>query len=96
MISNFHFQSSPSPNYRRYLRNLVLFINIKELTRSTGMPQVTIHSGITTREGHEEKLTEYLCDWPGCPNIATQVVGCVKELGVVSAFCKEHAGKRLT
>ena len=60
------------------------------------MPQVTIKSGMRAMDGHEEKLTEYLCDWPGCPNIATEVLGCVKELGVVSALCKEHAAKRPT
>jgi hypothetical protein len=55
------------------------------------MPQVTISTGLTAPDGQEEKLTEYVCDWPGCPNIATEVLGCVKELGVYSAVCKEHA-----
>jgi len=55
------------------------------------MPQVTIKTGITTPDGREEKLMEYLCDWPGCPNIATHVLGCVRELGLRSEVCKDHA-----
>jgi len=54
------------------------------------MPQVTIKTGLTAPDGQEEKLTEYLCDWPGCPNIATDVLGLSKELGISSAVCKEH------
>jgi hypothetical protein len=55
------------------------------------IPQVTIKTGMTTPEGQEEQLTEYLCDWPGCGNVATQVLGCVKEIGVCAAVCEEHA-----
>lgn len=60
------------------------------------MPQVTVNTGMTAPDGHEEKLTEYICDWPGCPNVATEVLGCVKELGVCSAVCKQHAGALLS
>ena len=55
------------------------------------MPQVTIKTGIAGPDGSEEELTEYLCDWPGCQNIATHVLGCVKELGLSVAVCEEHA-----
>jgi len=55
------------------------------------MPQVTIKTGVLAPDGNEEKLTEYLCDWPGCPNIATHVLGCVKGLGIRAAVCTEHA-----
>ena len=55
------------------------------------MPQVTVKSGITTPDGHEDKLTEYLCDWPGCANIAHQVLGRVKEIGASAVLCDEHA-----
>jgi hypothetical protein len=48
-----------------------------------------------TTDGREEDLTEYFFDHPDCPNIATQVLGCVKELGVVAAVCEEHARKPL-
>jgi hypothetical protein len=57
------------------------------------IPQVTIKTGLTTPDGHEELLTEYLCDHPGCPNIATQVLGCVTELRLVADVCGEHAPK---
>ena len=55
------------------------------------MPQVTIKTGITDADGHEEELREYLCDWPGCPNIANHLLGCVKEIGLAVALCEEHA-----
>ena len=55
------------------------------------MPQVTIKTGIVGPHGCEEKLTEYLCDWPGCPNVAEQVLGYVKELGLAIAVCPQHA-----
>lgn len=57
------------------------------------IPQVTIKTGLTTPDGCEELLTEYLCDHPGCPNIATQALGCVREVGAVAAVCDEHAAK---
>jgi hypothetical protein len=55
------------------------------------MPQVTIKTGITGPDGREEELSEYLCDWPGCPNIAAYVLGCVKELGLAVVVCPQHA-----
>jgi hypothetical protein len=58
------------------------------------MPYVTIKTGITDPDDHEEKLTEYICDWPGCPNIATDVLGCAKEIGVCAAVCKEHVATK--
>jgi hypothetical protein len=44
-------------------------------------------------DGREEHLTEYLCDYLGCPNIATHVLGCEKEIGIRAAVCDEHAPK---
>jgi hypothetical protein len=52
------------------------------------MPQVTIR---TTFDGREETLSEYLCDWSDCPNVAVKVVGVVRELRVRAAVCEEHA-----
>ena len=52
------------------------------------MPQVTIR---TTIDGHEETLSEYLCDWPDCPNIAVEVIGVVRELRMRAVVCAEHA-----
>ena len=34
------------------------------------MSQVAIKAGLTTADGREELLTEYLFDYPGCPDIA--------------------------
>ena len=45
-------------------------------------------------QGCEEKITKYMCDWPGCPNIATEALGCLRELGMFCAVCKEHAPMR--
>ena len=52
------------------------------------MPQVTIR---TTIDDHEETLSEYLCDWPDCPNIAVELLGVVRELRIRAAVCAEHA-----
>jgi hypothetical protein len=52
------------------------------------MPQVTVR---TTFNDCEESLTEYLCDWPDCPNVAVHIVGFVRELRIRTAMCDEHA-----
>jgi hypothetical protein len=38
-------------------------------------------------------LSEFLCDWPGCPNVAVKVIGVVRELRLVAALCPEHAAR---
>jgi hypothetical protein len=60
------------------------------------MPQVVVSSGIKGPDGSEEKLTEYLCDSPGCPNIASHVLGCIREIGATIAVCDEHAATKFT
>ena len=55
------------------------------------MPRVTIKTGVIGPDGCEEELTEYFCDAPGCPNVATEVIGCVRELRLFMATCLEHA-----
>lgn len=57
------------------------------------MPQVTIKTGIKGPDGREEQITEYMCDAPGCPNIAAHVVGWVKEVALSIALCEEHAAR---
>jgi hypothetical protein len=57
------------------------------------MPWVTIKSGLTTPEGHEEKLTEYLCDYPGCPNVARHLLGPIVELRLSASVCDDHVPK---
>jgi hypothetical protein len=59
------------------------------------MGQVTIKTGLTTPDGQEEQLTEYLCDYPNCPNFATHVVGCLIELGLTAVACEVHVSKLL-
>ncbi len=53
------------------------------------MPSVTLRT--TGSSGKEETLTEYICDWPDCPNVAEHVVGVLRELRAFSAVCKTHA-----
>ena len=57
------------------------------------MPWVTIKTGLTAPDGQEEKLTEYLCDYSGCSNPATHMLGCIVELRVMAAVCDEHVPK---
>lgn len=57
------------------------------------IPRVTIKTGFPTSDGCEELLSEYLCDYPGCPNIATHVLGVVRDVGTMAAVCEEHAPK---
>ena len=54
------------------------------------MPQVTIKTGFTTPDGQEETLTEYLCDYPDCPNYAEHVMGFARGIGAGLAVCTEH------
>lgn len=55
------------------------------------MPRVTVKTGFVGPDGREEELTEYLCDWPDCPNVATQVLGSVREVRQFSVICEQHA-----
>ena len=82
------------PGYKKLLAQKSSARRIIEASvRGLAIPQVTIKTGLTTPDGCEELLTEYLCDHLGCPNIATQTLGCVREVGVVAAVCDEHAPK---
>jgi hypothetical protein len=55
------------------------------------MPRVTIKTGTVAANGQEEVLTEYLCDWQGCANVAQHLVGAVRELAAAYVVCSEHA-----
>jgi hypothetical protein len=55
------------------------------------MPRVTIKTGIVAADGQEEVLGEYLCDWPGCANVAEHMLGAVRELATTYVVCSEHA-----
>jgi hypothetical protein len=54
------------------------------------MSLVTIKTGIPDVDGREEVLTEYLCDWPDCPNVAIHVMGVVKDIRAAVVVCAEH------
>jgi hypothetical protein len=54
------------------------------------MPQVTLRTII---DGRETSISEYMCDWPDCPNVATEVIGVVRELQLRTALCAEHAAR---
>ena len=58
------------------------------------MARVVMKSEFLKPDGNQEELAGFMCDWPDCPNIATQVLGCVKELGLSIAVCDEHAARR--
>lgn len=58
------------------------------------MPRVTIRTGIIGPNGQEEVLTEYMCDFPDCPNVAEHVAGVIRELGVAAVMCDQHAATR--
>ena len=55
------------------------------------MSLVTLKTGFMGADGQEETITEYMCDWPDCPNVAVHALGAVRELGAISAVCEEHA-----
>jgi hypothetical protein len=52
------------------------------------MPRVTLRAVIN---GREESISEYMCDWSDCPNIAVEVVRFVRELRICTVMCAEHA-----
>jgi len=57
------------------------------------MPQVTIKTGILGPDDREEELTEYICDYPGCPNIAKHLVAANAEIRIRALVCDEHTPK---
>ncbi|MGC1450541.1 MAG: hypothetical protein WA830_10930 [Candidatus Sulfotelmatobacter sp.] len=85
---------NPPPGYKGYLRRSPISITqYKYSVRGFSIPHVTIKTGLTTPDGREELLAEYFCDHPGCPNVATRVLGCVAELRAIAVVCDEHAPK---
>jgi hypothetical protein len=57
------------------------------------MPWMGINTGVPGADGQEIVLSEYLCDWPDCANVAEQVVGVVRELRRAFVVCREHAAR---
>jgi hypothetical protein len=54
------------------------------------VPRIIIKTGRAGPDGREEELSEYMCDTPGCPNVATHVLGGARELGLFAAVCQDH------
>lgn len=52
---------------------------------------ITIRTGLAMPTAVKEGLTEYLCDAPGCPNIAVYPLRCSKNLCAVVVVCEEDA-----
>jgi hypothetical protein len=56
------------------------------------LPLVVITSGEDAREsGDEERLLEYVCDYPNCPYPAERVIGFAREIAGGFAVCLKHA-----
>jgi len=55
------------------------------------VPRVTLRIGETTPDGKEEVLSEYMCDWPDCPNMGVHLMGSIAALRAVVVVCEEHA-----
>jgi hypothetical protein len=47
----------------------------------------------TIVDDREETISEYICDWPNCPNVAMEVIGFARELRLYTAFCAEHVAR---
>jgi hypothetical protein len=60
------------------------------MTRGGFMPHVAIRTGIIGKDGTEVILQEYLCDRPGCPNVAEHVLGALIDLRAMAIVCREH------
>ena len=44
-------------------------------------------------DGQEQVLTEYLCDWPDCANVAEHVLGVARTVATMYAVCREHGAR---
>jgi hypothetical protein len=58
--------------------------------RRRRLPLVSIKTGFSTADGKEEILTEYLCDWPGCPNLAIHTLGSIRDIRALAIVCEVH------
>ena len=77
--------------HKSHLRVLSIQNIIEAFDGRFPTPRVTIKTGLTAPDGREEELTEYLCDYPNCPNVATHTVGVLVELRQTAALCDVHA-----
>ena len=54
------------------------------------MPQATLRINV---DGREETLSEYVCDWPDCPNAGVHFFVVSAALRLRALVCHEHAAK---
>lgn len=62
----------------------------KDRVRQVSMPLVTLRNVV---DGREETLTEYICDWPGCPHPGIHLIGVLAELRLRTVVCAKHAAQ---
>ena len=62
-----------------------LIIGVRELTKRVSSDDPASINGV------EETLSEYLCDWTDCPNVAVELLGVVRDLRLTAVVCAEHA-----
>jgi hypothetical protein len=53
------------------------------------LPRLTLRCP-QSADAEEETLSEYMCDWPDCPNVAEHVLGSIRELRAFVVVCGEH------
>jgi hypothetical protein len=54
------------------------------------MPQLTLR---TTVNGREEAISEYICDWPNCPQPGLYVFAVMPALRLRAVMCADHAAR---
>lgn len=59
------------------------------MTFNESMPLVTLRT--VDADNNEQTLTEYICDWPGCPNVAEHFIGVLSDIRAMAAVCRKHA-----
>ncbi len=89
-VPGFFLTDNWSAGYSERQGSKPIHANVKCRARKR-MPFVTIKTGWSMPDGEEEVLREYLCDWPGCPNVAVYPLGCIRELRAVVVVCEEHS-----
>ena len=51
------------------------------------MPLVTLRTVVNDRE---ETISQYICDWPDCPQPGVHLLGVLAELRLRAVVCAEH------
>jgi hypothetical protein len=43
--------------------------------------------------GLEETISQYICDWPDCPEVAVHLIAVIPALRLRAMVCREHAAR---